>query len=206
VGDDPKTPAVEGLDIDVDTVWSPYHAYHTWGTFEVTVEARADTITAILYCAPKQRTADNPIYEMNWDSVSLREIPWPAPRLVEANAVLKPDKRLRDLIVRVQRAAKSMQVTWGSTLPAGASQVLYRFLDSEAVPQQPKEGLTPRSGDFPFASPVHYEHSTTRHWISCENVSIPEAAVAVQAVALSRVCEEGTCKTLSSKAVTFKLR
>ncbi len=206
VGDDPKTPAVEGLDIDVDTVWSPYHAYHTWGKLEVTAEARSDTIIAILYCAPKQRPADTPIYEMNWDSVSLREIPWPTPRLVQENAVLTPDERLHDLIVRVPSSLKTMQVTWGSKIPAGASQVLYRFLDSAAVTHQPKEGATPTSTDFPRASPVQYERSTRRHWITCTNLSVPEAAVAVHVVALSRVCEKGTCRTLSSNVATFKLR
>ena len=206
VGDDLKTPGNDGSDIAEHTVWSAKHNYHRWGTFEVTAEARSDTIMAILYCAPDQRPAEKPIYEMNWDSVSLREIPWPDPRLVAAKALLKPDKRrIRDARITVQAAARTGQITWGTTIPAGAAQVLYRFLDAEAVNKQ-QEGADLRSADFPFNSPVYYERSAKRHWVSLTDLRAPDHAVELQALALARVCEEHTCRTLSSALLRHKLR
>jgi hypothetical protein len=210
VGDDPTTPAMDGRDIDESTVWSEYHDYFQWGRFEVMTEARSDTIMAILYCAPKQRPADQPIYEMNWDSVALREIPWPHRRIVDGNAVLTPDGRFHHLVLTAQPRLRTAQVTWGTKLPAGASQVMYRFLDSEAVNQerQVKE-QTPeaiRISEFPFESPVFYERSEKWHRVEVAPFSIPAEAVEVQVVALSRVCENGVCKTLCSSITKLRIQ
>jgi len=203
VGDDPKTPAMDGLDIAENTIWSKYHDYYRWGKFEVMAEARSNTITAILYCSPKQRPSNQPIYEMNWDSVALYEMPWPAKRLVEGKSVVTPDKRVHDAIITVQPKFRTAQVTWGTKLPAGASQVLYRFLDSQAVNQEAQGKETApteiRIAHFPFESPVMYERSARRHRIEIENLVMPEEAVELQVVALSRVCEDGNCKTICSQ-------
>lgn len=209
VGDDPKTPEVEGRDIAEDTVWSEYRDYDRWGKFEVIAEARSDTITAILYCAPKQRPATEPIYEMNWDSAVLREIPWATRRLVEDDCILSPDDRFQDLVVTVQPQVETAQVTWATKIPAGASQALYRFLDSQAVNQQRNaEGTPPteiRARDFPFESAVFYERSAKRHRITIDALSIPEVAVQLQVIALSRVCEDGKCKTHCSPIARLSL-
>ncbi len=202
VGDDPKTPRMDGLDIAKNTLWSEYQDYYRWGKFEVVAEARSDVITAIVYCSPKQRPADKPIYEMNWDSVALHEVPCPSNRLVDEEIVLTPDDRVHDLVVTLQPRFRTAQVTWATKIPAGASQVLYRFLDSEAVNQrQQGKQRTPakiRTADYPFESRVFYERSARRHWIEINGLSIPEAAVEVDVVALSRVCENGKCSTLCS--------
>ncbi|MBN1419144.1 MAG: metallophosphoesterase [Planctomycetes bacterium] len=207
VGDDPKTPEVDGPDLPETTVWSPAQSYYRWGRFEVTAEARADRMTAILYCAPAQRPADRPIYEMNWDSVSLVEVPWPAERLVEAGVGLAQDPRAVDAVVTVQPEMHTAQVTWGTKIPAGAAQVLYRFLDSEAqnhVRRGP--GALRRSGDFPFATPVAYERSASRHRVAIDGLSIPEEAVEMEVIALSRVCDGGACETISSAPIPYRLR
>ncbi len=210
VGDDSKTPAMDGRDIAESTVWSEYHDYFQWGRFEVMAEARSDTIMAILYCAPRQRPPDQPIYEMNWDSVALREIPWPHKRIVDENTVLTPDSRFRDVVLTTQPRFRMAQVTWGTKLPAGASQVVYRFLDSEAVNQelQVKEQTRDaiRISEFPFESPVFYERSAERHRVEIEPFSIPEEAVEVQLVALSRVCENGVCGTLCSSITKLRIQ
>jgi hypothetical protein len=202
VGDDPKTPATEGRDIDENTVWSEHQDYFQWGKFEVVAEARSDTIMAILYCAPKQRAPDHPIYEMNWDSVALREIPWPRKRIIDQDAVLTPDARFHDVVVTTQPQFQTAQVTWGTKLPAGASQVVYRFLDSEAVSRhrEAKE-TTPdaiRISEFPFESEVFYERSAKRHRVEISPFSIPEEAAEVHLVTLSRICEDCVCRTLCS--------
>jgi len=208
VGDDPKTPKVDWPDIPDTTVWSDYHDYfNTWGKFEVSAEARSDVVTAILYCNPKQRA--KPIYEMNWDSVSVREVPWPTKRLVPDDTVLVVDKGVKALIVTIQPALKTSQVTWRTEGPAGAAQVLYRFLDSDAVTHQPKDEKEPtqvRTAGFPFETPVVYERSVTSHRVEIENLTIPESAVELQVVALSRALIEGECKTLCSPLVRTKLR
>lgn len=208
VGDDPKTPKVDWPDIPDTTVWSEYHDYfNTWGKFEVGAEARSDVVTAILYCDPKQR--EKPIYEMNWDSVSVREVPWPTKRLVPDGTVLSVDKGVKAPMVTIQPAFKTSQVTWRTKVPAGAAQVLYRFLDSDAVTNQPKDEKEPtrvRTAGFPFQTPVVYERSATSHRVEIENLTIPESAVELQVVALSRALIEGECKTLCSPLVRTKLR
>jgi hypothetical protein len=210
VGDDPTTPVFEGFDIAEGTVWSPYRDYTRWGKFEVAAEACAATITAVLYCAPEQRPAEKPIYEMNWDSASLVEIPWPTPRLAPEAAVFAPDPRLRDIRVTLQPSFRTVQVTWGSTVPAGAAQVCYRFMDSEAVTHTKlgaAEAPSPIAvADFPFMSPVMYERAARRHWITIEDVTVPETAVELQVIALSRVCIQGTCTTLCSTVVRRQVR
>ncbi|MHC4180025.1 MAG: hypothetical protein ACYSWU_21180, partial [Planctomycetota bacterium] len=214
VGNDPKRPGSRGPDVDETTVWSDYKSYYRWGKFEVTAEARADTITAILYCFPKQRPAEKPIYEMNWDTVALYEVPWPTKRLVDDGAVLTADKQLDKVRLTVQPELNTAQVTWRSKTPGGAAQVLYRFLDSKAVARQQlaeqdgaeaKEPVRIRTADFPSQSPVHYERSATSHWVEIEQLSIPEDAVEMQAVALSRVLLDGNCTTLFAPPVKIKL-
>ena len=149
VGDDPKTPEIEGPDFPETTAWSGTRAAYAWEPFEVTAEARSDTITAILYCDPKQRPADQPIYEMNWDTVALREIPWPTARLLEDGSVLEPDERFQDLRVRLHPRHATAQVTWETRIPTGASQVLFRFVETGAA-ERPDAGETPSSSGFPF--------------------------------------------------------
>ncbi len=202
VGDDPKTPGMDGPDIPETTVWSDCKEHYRWGRFEVTAEARSDAITAILYCAPEQRPQEKPIYEMNWDTVALHEVPWPRKRLVATGGVLAADDRLEGLIVTVQERLNTAQVTWGTKIPTGASQVLYRFLDSNAVERRPTgtrdRPAEVRADGFPFETPVAYERSAKRHWIEIENLAIPESAAELQVVALSRALVDGQCKTLCS--------
>jgi hypothetical protein len=210
VGDDPKTEKVDWPDIPETTVWSPYHDYfNIWGKFEVSAEAKSDVITAILYCNPKQRPGDKPIYEMNWDTVSIREVPWPTKRLVSDGEMLPVDKDIKAPIVTIQPEFDTAQVTWRTKMPAGAAQVLYRFFDSGDVTNQPRHEKEPtqvRTDGFPFHSPVVYERSITSHHIEIQNLSIPESAVEMQLVALSRALIDGEGKTLCSPLVRTKIR
>ena len=209
VGDDPKSPERDGPDVNETAVWSEYMPHYRWGRFEVTAEARSDTITAILYCDPKQRPADEPIYEMNWDSVAVHEVPWPTKRLALNSAELAVDKWLKRPIVTTQPGLTTAQVTWRTDVPAGAAQVLYRFLDSGDVTNQPKAAKEPtivRTAEFPFETPVVYERSATSHWIEIENLDVPESAVELQVAALSRVLVGNECKTLCSPVARAKLR
>ena len=94
------------------------------------------------------------------------------------------------------------------TRGAGAAQVLYRFLDSDAVTNQPKDEKEPIqvcTDGFPFQTPVIYERSATSHRVEIESLTIPESAVELQAVALSRVVIDGECKTLCSPLGRAKL-
>lgn len=201
--------ADEWPDLPESTVWTDYHDYYNdWGRFEVIAEARSDVVTAILYCDPRQRPGDQPIYEMNWDSVSLYRVPWPTKRLVDEGAEVPVNEGLSRPVVTVQPELKTAQVTWRSKAPAGAAQVLYRFLDSEAVTHQSESEQDPstvRTGDFPFESVVAYESSATSHWIELDPVRIPESAVELQAVGLSRICVEGECETHCSPLGRLKL-
>jgi len=208
IGDDPKTPEVDGPDFGEETVWSPYHAYYEWGKFQVEAEAKAPVITVILYCYPKQRPANKPIYEMNWDSVSLREIPWPTPRLVEENRLLEPDPTLKDLVVQIQPKLGTAQVTWETGLPAGASQVLYRFSTGDKASESGKSAreAPPVSGDFPLATPVYYERSQTRHWVTISDFFPPQGAAYLEVVALSRVSGSCACNTMCSSVKRISLK
>lgn len=105
-------------------------------------------------------------------------------------------------------ALRTVQATWGSAVPAGASQICFRFMDSEAVTYT-KLGAADAPApivlaEFPFASPVMYERAARRHWITIEDVTVPETAVEIQVIALSRVCIEGTCTTLCSPVACRK--
>ncbi len=211
VGADPKTPENDWPDFPETTVWSPEHDYYnTWGKFEVAAEATSSVVTAILYCDPKQRPGDEPIYEMNWDTVSLHEISWPTRRLVADDAVVDADDRIKALRVNVQPNLDTAQVTWRTPVPGGAAQVMYRFLDSDAVTNQP---ATDKPGTkrvhteaFPLETPVHYERSTMAHTVGIEKLSIPESAVELQVVALSRAVIDGRPVTLVSTVHSSKLR
>lgn len=208
VGDDPRTPDADWPDIPESTVWSAYHDHAEWGPFEVAAEARSDVITAILYCEPRQRPAHEPIYEMNWDTVALREVPWPTRRLVPEKAELPVERRIANAVLTVQRELRTAQLTWDTPVPCGASQVLYRFLDSEAVNHLPDGGSpeTVRTDGFPFETPVAYERAERTHWMEIELAAIPDAAEELQAVALSRAVIDEECRTLCSPPVRFKLR
>jgi len=213
VGNDPKRSESRGPDVNETTIWSDYGSHYRWGKFQVTAEARSDTITAILYCFPKQRPEERPIYEMNWDTVSLREVPWPARRIVDNQVVLTADERLDKVRLTLQPELNTAQLTWRSKLPVGATQVLYRFLDAKAVAQRPdvpesaevKEPVGLRAGDFPFESPVHYERSVVNQCVEIGIRPIPKDAVELHAVALSRVLLDGKCTTLCSSPVTIAL-
>ncbi len=203
VGDDLKTDKYDGPDIAETTIWSDYHDYYNWGKFEVTAEAKSATITAILYCAPKQRPAEKPIYEMNWDSVTLYEVPWPTKRLVSDNAVLVPDSVFKNVFVNVQPEFNTAQVTWKTEIPSGASQVIYRFKGWEDTIQE-KDNTMIRSKDFIFESPVVYEKAEMFHYIEIKNTKIVTASK-LELVALSRSLKNGQCVTLSSPLISIKL-
>jgi hypothetical protein len=203
VGDDPKTTKYDGPDIPEKTAWSDYHDYYKWGKFEVTAEAESDTITAVLYCAPKQRPAEKPIYEMNWDSVTLHEIPWPAKRLVAGDVVLKPDVRFKKMIVNVHPELNCAQVSWKTEIPAGASQLLYRFISDDAAANNPDTNDI-RSADFLFETPVVYEKSASFHRIAIERPEIRSASK-LQLVALCRALVDGRCTTLCSPLINLSL-
>jgi len=209
VGDDPKTPQYDGPDITENTIWSDYHDYYRWGKFEVQAEARSDAITAILYCAPKQRPPSQPIYEMNWDTVALREIPWPTKRLVADDAVLVADKRLNDVELAIQPWLGTAQVTWASKIPAGASQVVYRLVPSAEAAEQstskPAKVAVLRSADFPFETPVVYERSAKRHCVQIELPPQAKMGRVLEVVAMSRMLIDGRCVTLSSAPVRAKI-
>lgn len=210
VGDDPRTPDPDWPDLPESTVWSPFLDHlNDWGRFEVTAEATSDVASVVLYCDPVQRGADKPIYEMNWDSVSLHEIPWPTRRIADSGEVLPIDNSMSHIVVNVLPEQRSAQVTWRTKLPAGASQVLYRFLDSEAVSHQPAEQKEPKQiavDTFPFESPVVYEDGVTSHWIEIQDLGIPEAAIEMQAVILSRVTIDGAGRTLCSPMERITLK
>jgi hypothetical protein len=203
VGDDLKTDKYDGPDIAETTIWSDYQDYYNWGKFEVTAEAKSDTLTVILYCAPKQRPAEKPIYEMNWDSVTLYEVPWPTKRLVADDAVLIPDPGLKKVNVNVQPESDTAQVTWKTEIPSGSSQVIYRFKGWENTPQE-KNNKTVRSKDFLFETPVVYESSEKFHLIEIKNPEISSASK-LELIALSRSLRNGQCLTLSSAVISIKL-
>ena len=203
VGDDPKTDECDGPGIAETTVWSDYHNYYSWGKFEVTAEAKSDTITAILYCAPKQRPAEKPIYEMNWDSVTLCEVPWPTRRLVADDAVLTPDAGFKRIIVTTQPEHSTAQVTWKTKMPSGASQLLYRFRAWDAVAPDKADNV-PRSRDFLFETPVMYEKSASLHRMEIKHPEIQSAST-LEFVALSRTLVDGQCVTLCSPVVSINL-
>jgi hypothetical protein len=199
VGDDPKTPEVDWPDIPDTTVWSQTHDYYNdWGRFEVEAEACSDVITAILYSESPQR--EDPIYEMNWDSISLREIPWPTKRLAPDNA-LTGDDGFQHLRLNHQPDDKTLQVTWSTNVPTGASQVVYRFWDAEGLAAERGPDMMiehPRLEYYPFESPVVYELNDTSHWVEIGDFEPPADAAAVEVVALSRGLVDGECVTLCS--------
>jgi predicted phosphodiesterase len=203
VGDDLKTKKYDGPGITETTIWSDYHDYYSWGKFEVIAEAKSDTITAILYCSPQQRPAEKPIYEMNWDSVELYEIPWPTKRLVADDAMLVPDSGFKKVIVTVQPEFSTAQVTWKTATPSGASQVLYRFKDWDALAQK-KDDKVVRSKIFLFETPVTYEKSEIFHRIEIKHPEIRSASK-LELVALSRALVDGQCVTLCSPVVSISL-
>jgi len=199
VGDDPKTEKVDWPDIPDTTVWSKTHDYYNdWGKFEATAEACSDVITVILYSESPARA--DPIYEMNWDSIALREIPWPTKRLA-ADDDLTGDDGVQRLRVNYQPGLKTAQVTWRTNVPTGASQVIYRFWDAEGLASERAEDVMveqPRVGHYPFETPVVYERNETSHWIEITDFQPPADAAAVEVVALSRALIDGQCKTLCS--------
>jgi hypothetical protein len=208
VGDDPKTPEPDYPDIPDTTVWSQTHDYYNdWDRFEVVAEAQSDVITAILYSESPQRA--DPIYEMNWDSITLREVPWPTKRLVPRDATLAVDDRLHVLRFNYQPALKTAQVTWRTKVPAGASQALYSFLNAEALEAENMAGDAwegiPLAG-FKLETPVVYERNETSHWIEITGFKPPADAVAIEIVALSRALVDGECKTLCSKPLVIDLK
>lgn len=206
VGQDPRKPEQKWPDLPETTAWSEEHDYSTWGRFETVAEAQSDVVTAILYCNPRQRS--EPIYEMNWDSVRLEEIPWPHRRLAPEEAVLKIDERIKSPMVTVRPKLRAAQVVWKTPVPAGAAQVLYRFLDSQAVnhlgwgeKNQPSEV---RLSDFPFETPVVYERAAKDHWVSIEKLDFPAHAAELHIVALARTVIDGRCQTVCSPVVRIK--
>lgn len=196
VGDDPKTPEPDWPDIPDTTVWSDTHDYYNdWGQFQVAAEASSDVITVILYSESLQRA--DPIYEMNWDSIALREIPWPTKRLAE-EATLPVDKGFGHLRLTYQPDHKTAQVTWTTKVATGASQVIYRFLDAEAAAREGEAPTAIRLADYPFETSVVYERSETSHWTEIADFEPPADAAAVEVVMLSRALVDGECKTLCS--------
>jgi hypothetical protein len=204
VGDDPKTPQVDYPDIPDTTVWSATHDYYNdWGKFETEAEACSDVITAILYSESPQRA--DPIYEMNWDSISLREIPWPTKRLAADDATLPASDQFEHLIVMRQPGLKTLQVTWTTKVPAGAVQAIYRFLDAKTVVEQaPPTEI--RLADYPFETPVAYERNESSHWIELSDFTPPADAARVEVVALSRALVDGKCVTLCSAPKLLDLK
>jgi hypothetical protein len=200
VGDDPKTPEVDWPDIPDTTVWSQTHDYYNdWGRFEVEAEACSDVITAILYSESPQR--EDPIYEMNWDSIALREIPWPTKRLAPDGATLPVSDQFQHTLLMYQPDHKTLQATWTTKVPAGASQVIYRFLEAQPA-MRVTAAATPvtevRLADYSVETPVAYERSETSHWIEIPDFQPPADAAAIEAVFLSRALVDGQCTTLCS--------
>ena len=140
---------------------------------------------------------------MNWDSVELYEVPWPTKRLVADDAVLVPDSGFKKVIVTVQPEFDTAQVTWKTTAPSGASQVLYRFKGWDALTQK-KDDKVNRSKDFLFESPVTYEKSEKFHRIEVKHPEIRSASK-LELVALSRALVDGQCVTLCSPEVSISL-
>ncbi len=202
VGDDPKTDPCDGPEFSDNTLWSDYHDYYGWGKFEVIAEAQADVITAILYCSPKQRPAEQPIYEMNWDSVVLRETPWPTKRLVADEAILDPDPGFKKIIVNLHPELGTAQVSWKTSVPSGASQLLYRFKSQDAA--KTSRDTVVKSKDFLFETPVIYEKSAILHRAEIEHALL-QSAETLEFVALSRSLIDGECVTLCSPVVAVKL-
>lgn len=204
VGDDAKTEAFDGPDIPETTVWSDTYDGYTWKRLEAAAEARSATVTAILYCFPKQRPATQPIYEMNWDSIALREIPWPAKRLVDEDAALTSDNRIENIQANVHPDLNTALITWKTSIPCGAAQVLYRFMDSEAMNHM-KENEAPAESAFPLESPVQYERGESFHHIEIQDFRPPDQALELQWIVLSRALVEGECKTLASALNRLRL-
>jgi hypothetical protein len=145
---------------------------------------------------------------MNWDTVVLREVPWPMKRLVADDAAVSVEQGIKNMVLTVQRESGTAQLTWDTPVPCGASQVLYRVLDSEAVNHLPDGGspTTIRAAQFPFETPVVYERSERFHGMEIGLLKIPDEAEELQAVALSRAVIDGECRTLCSPPARFKLR
>ena len=78
-----------------------------------------------------------------------------------------------------------------------------------AVARQSKDEKEPtkvRSADFLFETPVVYERSATSHRVEITNLTVPQSAVELQVVALSRALSDGECKTRCSSLGRTKLR
>ena len=61
-------------------------------------------------------------------------------------------------------------------------------------------------GEHRFETPVGYERSEKCHWIEIRPLKIPDSAVELQVVALSRAVIDGECRTMCSPLAKFKLR
>lgn len=204
VGDDPKTDPCDGPQFSTNTVWSDYQDYYSWGKFEVAAEAKSDMITAILYCSPKQRPAEQPIYEMNWDSIVLHETPWPARRLVADDAILKPDPAFKRIVINLHPELGAAEVSWKTSIPSGASQVLYRFKSFGAAGTDKDNVVAGK--EFLFETLVEYERSALFHRAEIKLPSAElQSAETLEFVALSRSLIDGNCVTLCSDVTAVKL-
>jgi hypothetical protein len=202
VGDDPKTDPCDGPYFSENTIWSPYTDCYKWEKIAVTAEAKDDTITAILYCSPKQRPAEQPIYEMNWDSVVLEEVPWPAKRLIAREEILKPNPDFKKIIINLHPELATAEVSWKTAIPSGASQVLYRFKNFGAP--ELRENDIFANKDFLFETPVMYEKSALFHRATIDHPLL-QSAERLEFVALCRSLIDGKCVTLCSNVVSIKL-
>ncbi len=139
---------------------------------------------------------------MNWDSVVLREVPWPTKRLVADETLLDPDPGFKRIIVNLHPELGNAQVSWKTSIPSGASQVLYRFRGPDAT-RGDRENVV-KSKNFLFETPVIYEKSALLHRAEIKHPLL-QSAEALEFVALSRSLIDGECVTLCSPVVSVKL-
>ena len=208
IGGDPRYDGwTAGTGMPEGIVWSPCQHPHDWSEFSIEAEALSDVVTIILSSSWQIRPEFGPIYETNWDTFAFREISWPTARLVPYGAAYQPHDLVGKATLRLHPDLDAGQVSWATEVPAGASQVVYRFLAPDDVNRRlDNPGVLPETLEaFPLETPVGYETSALRHTVAIEDLAPPETAVEVEVVALSRALVDGRPMTLASLPVAAPL-
>ncbi|MGC9350020.1 MAG: hypothetical protein ACP5JG_17910, partial [Anaerolineae bacterium] len=155
-----------------------------WEQLSVSVEAKTDRLTAILYASPEPRRDQVHFYDTYWDAARLYQLPYPVERL-PAPASEAPSAFISNVTTR--RMGSDLVVEWNTAAPA-PTQVWYTV-------RTPAEPVT---ASATLSHTLHMPMlARTKSLTSFESVTPVDTSVVTHYIAVIGGMESGQTVTLA---------
>jgi hypothetical protein len=205
-------PGLEPEEFPSTVVWSPEKThYFVFAPYELTTEALADTVTAILYSKPRVDLKGGVWWhDTVWDTVSLLEAPPPGGTILPGIIIPDADGFITNLSVIAY--PYETVVEWDTPGPA-STQVIYQLVDKKPAPPPPGSTiLLSHQVYLPYAA--HMSHSLHKHSPLDQKPTLHHKVVlqdlpseyTIDLVALSRRLDGPACVTSVSERVLIVAR